>query len=126
MFHAPEAYRVTEGPRASQPAHGNNGAFAVTGAKRVLWCIASDGSGWEHVSVHANDGRRDSTPAWDEMCRIKDLFWGGEDVVMELHPRASQYVNEHRHVLHLWRPIGGGIPEPPSMLVGRQKRRATQ
>jgi hypothetical protein len=119
MFHVPEPYRHKEGLLRSDASFGNNGAFAVTGLKRVLWCIASDCRGWEHVSVHASDGRRNCVPTWAEMCRIKDLFWDPEDVVMQLHPRQSRYVNEHEHTLHLWRPTSGSIPEPPAVLVGR-------
>ena len=95
--------------------------------------IASDGSepdipdewrGWEHVSVHAfRDAAREfnvkmRTPTWREMAYVKDLCWDGEDVVMQLHPRKSEYVNNHPHVLHLWRPTHATIPTPPSILVG--------
>lgn len=58
------------------------------------------------------------TPTWKEMVYIKDLCWDGEDVVMQLHPRKSEYVNNHPHTLHLWRPIGQEIPTPPSIFVG--------
>lgn len=52
------------------------------------------------------------------MCQVKDVCWDDEDVVMQLHPRRSQYVNMHPHTLHLWRPLEASIPEPPSILVG--------
>ncbi|HND47679.1 MAG TPA: hypothetical protein PLL95_03915 [Anaerolineales bacterium] len=47
-----------------------------TGTDRKLMIIASDGLGWEHVSVHAT--KKNSpilTPYWDEMNYIKELFW---------------------------------------------------
>ena len=122
MFLVPDAYRIRDGVVGSDESAGNNGAFCLpVGADgRQLLIVASDGMGWEHVSIHATDGLgTDYTPTWDEMCRVKDLFWDPEDVVMQLHPRRSQYVNEHPHTLHLWRPIGIAIPEPPSILVGR-------
>jgi len=80
-----------------------------------LWIIASSGLGWEHVSV----SKQKETPSWDEMCLVKDLFWGEEDAVMQLHPRKSVYRNHHPHCLHLWRPTEPGItiPEPPAILV---------
>ena len=121
MFLVPDAYRINEGVMGSDSRAGNNGAFCLPagGDGRVLFIIASDGAGWEHVSVHACDRQGNNhTPTWAEMCRVKDLFWDPEDVVMQLHPRRSQYVNEHPHTLHLWRPIGATIPEPPSILVG--------
>lgn len=74
--------------------------------------------GWEHVSVHVLDGRRTHTPTWSEMCYIKEIFWDPEDVVLQYHPRESQYVNNHPHVLHLWRPTVQAVPEPPRILVG--------
>lgn len=122
MFQVPECCRLKDGLLGSDDSYGNNGAFAMAGRKRTLYCIASDGRGWEHVSVHANDGRRNHTPTWEEMCRVKQLFWDDEDVVMQLHPRRSQYVNYHPQTLHLWRPAAGpAIPEPPAILVGPQR-----
>jgi hypothetical protein len=52
------------------------------------------------------------------MCFVKDLFWEPEDCVMQLHPRRSEYINNHPYVLHLWRPVRDRIPEPPSIYVG--------
>jgi len=128
MFHAPEANRIRGGVMGSDPGAGNNGAFALppeeeslgAGQRVRLWVIASDGLGWEHVSVHAVEGRRSRTPTWDEMCLVKDLFWDEEDVVMQLHPRRSEYRNCHEHTLHMWRPIGIEIPCPAPILVGEE------
>ena len=53
------------------------------------------------------------------MCHVKDLFWQDEEVVIQYHPRKSEYVNNHPFVLHLWKPIYQGIiPTPPALLVG--------
>ena len=76
--------------------------------------IAYDGQGWEHVSVSLSH----RTPNWREMCFIKDLFWDEEDVVIQYHPKKSEYVNLHNNYLHLWRPIGVELPTPPKELVG--------
>src|SRR4051812_39022729 len=71
MMHVPEKYRVTAGVLASDARSGNNGAFRVPVGSVYLAVVASDGLGWEHVSVsHAAH-----IPTWDEMCAIKDLFW---------------------------------------------------
>jgi len=98
----------------------NNGCFTLPSmiVGRSLICIASDGLGWEHVSCHVERGREMSTPLWKEMCQLKNIFWDEEDVVMQLHPKQSQYVNVHPHTLHLWRPVGIEIPSPPSIMVG--------
>lgn len=115
-FHVPERWRQRHGPLASDPRFGNNGLFLVPGPRRwPLRVVASDGMGWEHVSVSLAN----RTPYWDEMCRIKDLFWDPEDLIVQYHPPRSQYVNHHPHCLHLWRPIGGqAIPMPPAYMVG--------
>ena len=114
-FHVPNKFRIRTGMCASDERDGNNGAFDITlrHGQRVS-VVASDGLGWEHVSV----SRRDRCPTWDEMCQIKALFWGEEDCVVQYHPPRSEYVNNHPHCLHLWRPIGIALPAPDSILVG--------
>jgi len=101
-------WRVREGDGLT------NGAVDVQGPYRALLVIFSDGAGWEHVSVSTPS----RSPNWTEMCFVKSLFWAPDDVVIQFHPAESQYVNNHPHCLHLWRPIGVTIPMPPSYLVG--------
>lgn len=120
MFKVPEKYRLTTGPQSSTADNGNNGAFQIRHpekSRHPFLVIASDGAGWEHVSVSIK-GYTNLPPTWGEMCYIKDMFWGGQDVVMQLHPKLSEYINNHPGVLHLWRPIDQEIPQPPSILVG--------
>ncbi len=118
-FKVPEQYRMSNGPLGSKADIGNNGAFEIQSAshRRKLFCIVSDGEGWEHVSIHAFDGRKAYTPHWDEMCQIKDLFWGPEDVVVQYHPAKSEYVNIMPHTLHLWRCVDQPFLTPPLPLV---------
>lgn len=124
MFKVPEYARVVRGPMKSTKEMGNNGAFVIRSCDKgwFLAIIASDGMGWEHVSVHAENGMgKQRTPSWTEMCQVKDLFWDEEDVVVQFHPKKSEYVNCHPNTLHLWRPdetIAGRIPTPPSVMVG--------
>lgn len=117
-FHVPEKYRIKTGRMASTSADGNNGAFFITSLKlkRPMTVIASDGLGWEHVSVSMPD----RTPTWEQMCFIKNLFWDADDCVIQFHPPKSEYINNHPHCLHLWRPnfAGAQIPMPDSLLVG--------
>jgi hypothetical protein len=133
-FHVPEAARITSHPQlASTYLDGDNGAFVIESPEPgwQLWLICSDGrdvcaapegADWEHVSVHAaRKSGISRTPNWREMAYVKEVCWDPEDVVMQLHPRRSQYVNAHPHVLHLWRPRHLTIPEPPAILVGPLK-----
>lgn len=118
MFRADYAvtrYRVHM--KGYPPGDELNGFFIIPpNGKRTLALriMAASGMGWEHVSVSTAA----RCPTWDEMCFVKSLFWGPEDVVMQLHPKESEYVNKHPHCLHLWRPIGADIPTPPRIMVG--------
>lgn len=110
MFHVPEKSRVRTGRNGSDESYENNGAFQIG----RIFIIASDGAGWEHISISLSD----RVPRWNEMCKIKDIFWDEEDCVIQYHPPKSQYVNCHPNCLHLWRPIGIDLPIPPTLLVG--------
>lgn len=114
-FHVPERYRIRNGPMGTDNSAGNNGIFMVKVQHgQLLKAIASDGLGWEHVSV----SRRDRCPTWEEMCQVKDIFWDDADCVIQYHPPKSDYVNNHPYCLHLWRPIGIELPRPDSIFVG--------
>lgn len=80
--------------------------------------IMSSGHGpdveWEHVSVSTPM----FTPSWTMMCRVKNLFWGEDETVLQFHPPRSEYVNFHKYCLHLWRHRDRGMVLPPSYLVG--------
>lgn len=118
MFKVPNKYRVKTGNLGSNDSIGNAGAFAIPfegGATAIV--IASDGLGWEHVSVHMEKGGKQYTPSWSIMCTIKDLFWEPTDFALQYHPPHSDYVNIHNHTLHLWRPIFKDVPMPPKIMV---------
>lgn len=120
MFKVPEKYRITQHSKlGSDASFGNNGAFRIPiKSDKTAFCIASDGMGWEHVSVtiEKSDGKI-ITPSWNDMALIKGLFWSNEDTVLQYHPPISQYVNIHPHCLHLWRPIGLIVELQPMALV---------
>lgn len=111
-FKIPEEFRVKTGPLATSSSDGNNGLFIVMlKHKQKVRVIASDGMGWEHVSI----SRSDRTPTWDEMCQVKALFWEESDCVVQYHPAKKDYINIHNNCLHLWRTEG--IPTPPTFMV---------
>jgi hypothetical protein len=131
-FRVPERYRLTDAGAYRSMTGDPFGAFIVPAKRegRILGVIACDGAedpttppeswGWEHVSVSVQK-RGGATapilPTWDEMCMIKALFWEAEDVVVQFHPRASEYVNM-APVLHLWRYTRADFPTPHPILVG--------
>lgn len=133
MFHVFEDDRIREGRLATDETCGRNGAFIIQSCEPgwKLFYICSDGTepdaegelaDWEHVSVSARtQGRyeiRTRVPSWREMVFVKKRCWDDEDVVVEFHPRKSEYVNHHPHVLHLWRWKRGDFPTPPPIAVG--------
>ena len=83
--------------------HLNKAAF-------VVW---SWGDGWDHVSVSF----RNRCPTWDEMCRIKDMFFYPEETCVEYHPAKADYVNICNTCLHIWRPQNVELPKPPKHFV---------
>lgn len=97
----------------------------ITGipGKSQIRMMANDGAetGWDHVSVsklvQRNGEAQPVTPSWEDMCKVKDLFWDKEDCVVQFHPPASEYVNTHNNCLHLWRKVGPNLETPPKLCV---------
>lgn len=50
----------------------------------VVW---SNGGGWEHVSI--SPFKRSYTPTWDEMCKLKDMFFYSDETVVQYHPAKT-------------------------------------
>lgn len=99
--------------RREHPQYGwgdAGGGYFVINNMRI---IASNGDGWDHVSVSLPD----RCPTWGEMSKIKRLFFADDECVMQLHPPESNYVNQHEFCLHLWKPHAGTIPVPPMYMV---------
>ena len=68
---------------------------------------------WEHVSVSL----KTRCLTWEEMCKIKDLFFEEDETVIQIHPSKKHYVNVYNFCLHLWKPKIEKLPLPPSDLV---------
>lgn len=119
-LHNLDRYRQTDHERRYYGCDGDsgNGCFKVFVAGRSFFVIASNGGGWDHVSVTPCNRKRQTCPTWDEMCAIKDMFFEPEEGVVQYHPAKSQYVNNHPYCLHLWRPNNGvEIPFPDIAFV---------
>ena len=96
--------------------------------------IASDGAGWDHVSVSmwTSSGPAGRCPTWEEMCIVKALFFDEAEAVVQFHPPKSQYVSGEstggaaKWCLHLWRPQSkrNRIKLPPTELVGPRAKKA--
>lgn len=109
-------HREKSGLYRSFPSDGFNGLFRLRINGLPICIIASDGMGWQHVSVSIEGSG--NPPSWSVMCQVKDLFWGDDDWVVQFHPAKSEYVNNHPGCLHLWRPTEASLPTPDSLMVG--------
>lgn len=93
---------------------GGCGRIYLNGTKKepaaVVW---SFGGGWDHVSV----SYRNRCPSWEEMCRVKEMFFYDEEVVVQYHPKKSEYKNLHNFCLHLWKKQGEEFATPPVIMV---------
>ena len=95
-----------------------NGKLKVENSPdKVLHFIFSWGCGFEHLSVSTPV----RCPTWDEMCKMKEIFWNDDEICMQLHPKKEDYVNNMQYCLHIWKPINQEIPTPPSIMVGFRK-----
>jgi len=70
--------------------------------------------GWEHLSV----SHKNKIPSWECMQEMKELFFYDDEECFQLHPKADNYINNNEYTLHIWRPVDGNFPIPPSILVG--------
>ena len=66
----------------------------------VVWGRAEGGK-YDHVSI-CPTGR---TPTWEEMCKVKDMFFYEEEECFQVFPKKSEYVNLMKNCLHIWRDI---------------------
>lgn len=98
------------------------GCFIITSNRSPahrLQCLASSGSGWDHVSACVIDAMRRPfrTPTWAEMCQLQRTFFKDDEVVVQYHVPPTKHINNHPFVLHLWRPHDLEIPLPPDWMV---------
>ena len=97
------------------PGNPMGGVFLVPcpSSGRILRVIASNGDGWDHVSVSLPS----RCPSWEEMEHVKRKFFHDYETAMQLHVPVAEHINIHKHVLHLWRPHDKEIPLPPRVMV---------
>lgn len=122
-----EPHRISTTPPWLSKEGDRFGMFVIRDGRtqiKAIVCDASDpdSEGWEHVSVsvsYMNTNRKiiHRTPTWDEMCMVKRMFFEPEECVLQFHPPESEYVNVHKHCLHLWLNIYHPFKVPPKICV---------
>src|SRR6187401_1238068 len=79
------AWRITDPKALSRfggwAGDGTCGAFLVVKYGQKFLCIASAGGGWDHLSVSLAH----RTPTWEEMDRLKRMFFRDDETAMQFH-----------------------------------------
>jgi len=114
-----EMYRVE---KFSSESDGFNGLFFIPGRRLpseygesvFLKVVASDGFGWDHVSVLGPN--REATN--QEMEDVRRLFWHRSEVVVEYHdPMVGiPEMTGQPRARHLWSAQGCEVIRPPSRI----------
>lgn len=90
-----------------------NGFFMLKIKGEKYKVMASNGLGWDHVSV----SHKHKIPSWTVMNTIKDMFFEEDETVVQFHPKKSEYINIHPNCLHLWRKHDQEYELPPTLMV---------
>lgn len=93
------------------------GFFELPMGNTVFRVIATNGFGWDHVSVSL----KHRCPTWEEMDKIYRRFFLPHERAMQVHVPADQHISNHPYCLHIWRPHDSNIPIPPADFVGIKK-----
>jgi hypothetical protein len=118
-----EKGRITHGDYATERG-ARYGAFVLRHPSGVyLRVIAASGEGWEQMNLplpaweHVSVSTANRPPTWEELCWVADLFFNPDEWLVQYRPGQADYVNEHPHTLHLWKPVGIDLPRPPRECV---------
>ena len=108
---------ILDNPKVTVVASGEDGGAGYVdvghGLGRAPQVVWSFGGGWDHVSVSFQN----RCPTWDEMCKVKDIFFRDDECCVEYHPAKKDYVNIHPYCLHIWKPQEETFQTPPGMYV---------
>lgn len=109
-----DAFRMPN-PGDGRVYRDNDGYYEVPcrSSSVPLRVVASDGLGWDHVSVSLPT----RTPTWAEMELVRKLFFRDDEVVLQFGVPLSNHINIHNFCLHWWRPQGVEIQLPPKEMV---------
>lgn len=111
---------ILSNPRIGNVERTEDGFRAVISFPHWLGSvICSTGAGWEHCSVAPF--KRRYIPTWEDMSKLKELFFKDDEAAIQIHPPKAEYINNLPNCLHLWRCTYKEMVLPPSILVGFRK-----
>lgn len=93
------------------PTHMAEIELPECGTCKLIWECTN---GYEYVAVSPQDPGSQNKylyPMWNDMCVLKDIFFGDEEVKYKYSSKKFRYVNGVEGWMHLWRPIGYEIDE---------------
>lgn len=112
------------GDSPTEEHYKNGGCFWIPakGTRKGLKVIASSGrieisKGWDHVSISLPN----RTPTWEEMDKVKRLFFLPHETAFQYHPEESDHISNHNFCLHIWNNLNQPCPVPPPEMVGNTK-----
>jgi hypothetical protein len=108
-----EKFRGNHPHYVEAPEGSIEGYFLIQKGNKRLQVISGCGDGWDHVSVSLPH----RCPTWEEMNWVKNRFFEDEEMVIQLHPPKSKYINIGKYVLHMWRPWHQEIELPPRWMM---------
>ncbi|MGV8149672.1 MAG: hypothetical protein ACLKAK_07190 [Alkaliphilus sp.] len=109
-----EEIKQNKNLRIQEMSSGDGYAYAnLYNNKDAVMIVFSSGGGWEHVSV----SYKNRCCTWEEMCKVKNMFFREDECVVQYHPAEKDYVNMHPYCLHLWKPQEHNLPTPPKFFV---------
>lgn len=94
------------------------GAFRININGYTMCIFARNGTDdplWEHISVCIYQVPR--CPTWEEMDELRKIFWDDRSLVVQYHPKKSEYVNTNPYMLHLWAIKKGCFPFPDFSII---------
>ncbi|SRR6266568_882588 len=92
---------VAQSTESSEAYHDGSGLRVIITVERH----PPDSRRWQHISV----SREDRYPSWEDLLAVKEEFIGEEEEAYQVLPRASEYVNIHPNVFHLWHCLDGDV-----------------
>lgn len=81
------------------PYVGMSGYIKLPDCKTCSVVWTRDESGLEHVSVSLRHIY--NIPSWDDMCKLKEVFFDDEEEVYQIHPKKKQICKYPRKLLAL-------------------------
>ncbi len=79
----------------------------------VMWG-RKEGGLYDHVSISPTN----RIPTWNELCKVKDMFFKDDEECYLVFPKKEQYVNLDKYCMHIWRDASEDI-HPEKQIPGQ-------